>query len=280
MRLIAWLALFVLAGPAALDAWAQDALYDDLMRKSGLWRQVAQIEPLMQAGLGQAEQAMGKGGDTEFKPLREAVAKSFAPDRMRTIVRARLMKALPVADARMSLEWLDTETGRRITALEETAGEVAETANRAEIAAQILAALPATRVERLTRFAKAAGSGEYAFRVQAGMAFAIGRGIAAATGRGTVEIETARRELDSQRAELVQLLERQSIAEMAVIYGPLSDQDLDAYIAFAESPAGRRYHAASAKAVEAALAEAAESLGRFLGSKTAKVESDPSRIQL
>lgn len=269
MRIFTWLLLALLAGPGASDARAQDRLYDELMRKSGLWRQIAQIEPLMQAGLVQAEQALGVGGETDLKPLRDAVSKAFAPDRMRTAVRGGLAKSLPSEDARRSLDWLETEVGRRATALEETAGEVAETSNRAEISEQVLAALPAERVKLLEHLARATAAGEYAYRVQVGMAAAIGRGIASATGRRSDSIDETRREMQSRKVEIVALLERQTVAEFAVIYGPLSDRDLQSYIAFAESPAGRRYHEATSKAVEDALGQAAESLGRFLGSKTA-----------
>lgn len=264
------LVLAALAGPAR----AEDALHDELMRASGLWRQVAQFEPLLQAGLAEAAREAGAGID--WQALGDAAARAFAPERVRAVVRATLAKELSAADARASLDWLHSEIGRRITAIEETAGEVEETRRREEIAAQVLAGLPPERADRLARFARATSVGEYAFRVQLGMAVAIGRGIAAAKGAGTGEVEAVRRGLEAQKAQILPQLERQAVADMAVVYGPVSDRDLDAYIAFAESPAGRRYHAVSTRAIEAALTQGAEALGRALGSKTAVIRAGPA----
>ena len=70
--------------------------------------------------------------------------------------------------------------------------------------------------------------------------------------------------LHATRAKLVAMVEEQSLGSNAVAYGTLSDAELLRYIEFAESPAGRRYHAATSLALDRALTDAAVEAGRLL----------------
>ena len=56
--------------------------------------------------------------------------------------------------------------------------------------------------------------------------------------------------------------EQQIIEYYLIVYRTISDDDLDRYAAFAESPAGRKYHSAVAAGVMDAMLEAARGLER------------------
>ena len=76
--------------------------------------------------------------------------------------------------------------------------------------------------------------------------------------------EAVREALLADRPRIVAMLEEQQLGSSASIYSTLSDADVARYVAFAESPAGRRYHAATSIALDKALTNASVEAGRLL----------------
>ncbi len=64
-------------------------------------------------------------------------------------------------------------------------------------------------------------------------------------------------------------MHEQSLIAFASVYAGASDAELAALLAFARSPAGARYHAASAFAFESTLTQAARRLGGALAAPAA-----------
>ena len=60
------------------------------------------------------------------------------------------------------------------------------------------------------------------------------------------------------------------------MYQPLSDDELDQYVTFSESPAGQKYAAASLDAIDKALTEAAVRLGQELRRTPRDLPLNPS----
>ena len=79
----------------------------------------------------------------------------------------------------------------------------------------------------------------------------------------------ARSELEARRPEVVAAMHDHSFVAFALVYAPASDAELGALLAFARSPAGARYHAASARAFERTLTHAAKRLGGALAAPAA-----------
>jgi hypothetical protein len=266
-RIIIGLAAMLIGwGSACAEDKASPTQVEDLMHRSGLWRQIEQIEPLLQANL---VQELGKSGDTddsELWPLRQAMAKSYAADRLREEVKNQLSAALGRRDVNSVLAWLSTELGQRLTALEEKSGEVSEYLQRQENAQLAAQSVPPQRLQLIRRFTKAIRIGE------ASAAMAINTTVGITHGASMVsphmkasEVSELKRMLGEHKAKLTQLYEEQSVAQFAVIYQSISDRDLKKYVAFAESPAGRRYHAATIRAMDVALTKAATEIGREIG---------------
>jgi hypothetical protein len=69
---------------------------------------------------------------------------------------------------------------------------------------------------------------------------------------------------------MVEAVEASSVEEFAFIYRSVSDADVDRYIAFSETPAGRRYTAASLRALDKILTRASLDLGTQLGGPKAE----------
>jgi type IV pilus biogenesis protein CpaD/CtpE len=80
--------LLSVVGCSTPDIRPSDAVFDELMRKLGLWIQLAQVEPMMQAGVSQAEARTTALAEEDLVHLQKAIASAYAADAPRTTVRA------------------------------------------------------------------------------------------------------------------------------------------------------------------------------------------------
>jgi hypothetical protein len=267
-------ALAVLASAAAADKEPARNI-DELMHKSGLWMQIAQMEPVIQAGIAEERsQAKAKGdknamSDADHARLKAAAATAYAADRLREDVRSVLASELAPEDESKVLEWLSSESGKRITAIEEGASEVAEMMKREQAAAVLLPTLSASRVDKLKRLARSLRVGDSTAGMIINTTLGMVYGIALATPpHETGGIDALKKRFETQRPQMARSLEERSIGEFAVIYRSLPDDELEGYVAFSESASGRRYNDASVVAVDQALVRAAVNMGIEFGAKS------------
>jgi hypothetical protein len=78
-------------------------------------------------------------------------------------------------------------------------------------------------------------------------------------------LETLRAGIPAERAGLERTLAEEAARRYAYAYRSLSEDELDRYLAFLQSPAGRRYSDASMRALESALTRASRDAGERLG---------------
>src|SRR5271170_370515 len=258
-----------------------DAVFDELVRKCGLWIQLAQVEPMMQAGVSQAQANATSLSKEDLTRLQQAIASAYAADALRTSVRDQLLAMLSPQDAASVLRWLSSDLGQRITALEEAGSDPEEAIKRLDAAPRLLASLPASRRERVERLAKATYSADAAAAIVVDTMIGVARGLAlsrpgAAADRG----EDLKSKFQSQRAQFVEMLEPRIVADFATIYQSLSDQELDQYIAFCESPAGHRFAQASLDALDKALTQAATRLGQRLADVSVRLRTSPLALRV
>jgi hypothetical protein len=182
---------------------------------------------------------------------------------------------LSAKDEEEVLVWLSSTLGARITKIEEESGEPeAMTKAEREIPGHF-ASVPAARIEKFERFGKVIHAGESTVTALINTTTAIVYGAALATPPYDAAPAIILRErMESQRAQMVATFTQQAVEQFAYIYRGLSDEELGRYLAFAESPAGRRYHDATVKVLEDVLTHAALDMGRELA-RTAP--SQPSR---
>ncbi|GAB3543039.1 hypothetical protein GCM10027343_16020 [Noviherbaspirillum agri] len=268
-------------GNACADDKAAQPRIDELMHKSGLWRQIEQIEPLLQANLAQELGDASEEEESELWPLRMAMAKAYAAESLRAEVRNQLSLSLRGRDIDTVLAWLSTDLGQRFTALEEKSGELSEYEERHETAEQVMQSLPSQRIQLIRRFAKAIRIGEASASMAINTTVGITHGASLVSPHMTAsEVKEIKRMLDEHRDGLTQMYEEQSVMQYAAIYQSVSDQDLKKYIAFAESPAGRRYHAATIKAMDIALTKAATEMGREIGTPAKSTSIGAGELRL
>jgi len=266
--------LLSVVGCSTPDIRPSDAVFDELMHKSGLWIQLAQIEPMMQVGVSQAQARTTALTEEDLAHLQKAIASAYAADALRTTVRDQLVATLLAQDAAAVLRWLSSDLGQRITALEAAGLSPDAAIKRSDAGARLLASLPASRREKVERLAKATFSADAAAAIIVDTMIGVSRGLAfGRTGVPAERVEDLKSKFQSQKVRFVEVLEPRIVADFASIYHPLSDQELDQYVAFCESSAGHEFALTSLDALDKALTEAATRLGQRLADVSAMLGS-------
>ena len=260
-----WAALLPLSAFAAIT---DTAAVDELMRASGLWKQLGELAPQMAAGADHSraqEKAAGRAmvSDGDFERMKREMVRAYSPERMRARVSAELARQMDPADLPAVMTWLGSPLGKRLTRLEEAEAAEPLTPERDAAIKRFAAALPEARAARLQRLAAAMSAGEAGASMMINVVVGIAHGAAlAAPTRDTGPVEELRRRLTEQRPAIVEAATRTAVRQFAHAYRDVEDADLDAYLAFAESPAGLRYHDASLVALDKAMAQGAYDFGR------------------
>ena len=254
---------------AAASAWAAPAaLVDEYMTKSGLVVQLAQVESGVLTGIEQArsQPQYPALSAEQLARLQGAAKAAYGAERLRNAMRAQLQALLPTEDAEQDLKWLDTPFGKRVTALEE-AGSTPEAYRRAmDVGAQTLAGLAPERKAELERMLKASGAVDLYAGIALNQQLGVMRGLALSAGlQTTPSTEETKAKLDLYRSQIAGAMAPTLLANVAVLYAPLSDSELHEYATMLELPWSRRVTEAVSVALDKVLSAAAVELGRRLG---------------
>ena len=111
----------LLAGAAVAKNEPGGEPLDLLIQRSGLDAQLSHFEGAMQRGISAAHGAQRKLANEDVARLRKAVATAYAASSLRPVLRNELAKTLAPGEIAAALAWLDSPTGRKLTALEEKA---------------------------------------------------------------------------------------------------------------------------------------------------------------
>ena len=268
--------LFVLSSDAVL---AQDGAVahrlDELMAKSGLDKQLARVAPDLNTGIEQQQTNPQEGDNAillsrdELMRLKKAVDKAFHADRLRQSCRKAFGETLSAADQEKVLEWLNTDLGKRITAIEERGvmdSSPEGIAQRERAVKAFVAAATPGRIDLGKRLAEATMAGEAVANMMINMTVGIAYGVALSTPpQDTSHVLEFRKRIEAQKPQAVAALGERIAADFAYDYRSLSEDEFWRYVVFAESPAGRRYHRVSIQGIEKAFAQGSLELGMALG---------------
>jgi hypothetical protein len=242
---------------------------EELMRLSGLWKQVGEMQAQIRAGIEEASR-QGPGpeglGAEDLRQLMTRAADAYSPEKLRAGIAGELAARISAEDEARVLEWLRSDLGRRFTALEERSSDVASQQRIEREAPAHAASLSAARLDRIRRFEQAAHVGKAATDMTINTALGVAYGVMLAAPQGDPALlGPLRQRFESQRPEIARVMEQRIVEALAYIYRDVADEDLDKYAEFAESPAGRRYHEATLKALDRVLAKAAVEMGAQFG---------------
>jgi hypothetical protein len=248
----------------------------------------ARLAPLLQtAALMEVLAAEGRAhggeiGDSTFDPITAArwaavVSAIHNPDAMRLLFDAALNGALAMhAEALVEIEaFLASAAGRRIVGLElEARRALIEPAasDAAALAFQRLQARGDARLAALRRFvevndlveANVTGGLNANFAFLRGIAEA-GGGLGGGLGDGAIDEAGILADLWSQEDVIRQETEDWLLPFLALAYRPLTDAEMDDYIAFCASSAGRVLNRALLAAYDALFVAISQQMGRAAG---------------
>lgn len=262
MRLLAWCCTFMFF---AGSAWAgtDSATAESLMRKSGLWEQLAEIAPQVRMGvLASAVQAGRKPSDAEIERLSRAVDAAYSTRRLRSTCLTAISKDLANAHVAALRRWYDGANGQAITRLEKAQAKQ-DPRTTLEQGALLLETMPTARRRTLDEIVLVTRSAELMTELTTGTALAAHHGSASVSPNAArPSLGELKAALDARRQHLIRTFSTLSLAGFAVAYSSLPTADLERYVDFMKSDAGRHFSAIGMRAVSAAMFEAAAELGR------------------
>jgi len=270
----AFLALAVLVAGAAFADSPRHV--DELLHKSGIWKQAADLPAQLKAGAAQAraqEKASGKPGmtDADYDRFVAAMARAFSADRFRRVTAREIERNLSAADEATMLKFLSSDLGLRATRAEEEMGAAMGGEGAQQRLETYFTKVPGARVTKLARLMRAFKAGEGAASTMINVASAIAYGAAVAAPNGDERIaRQMRKEFEAQRTQVTEAMNRQLTKVAAYVYRDLSDDDLDRYTEFAQTPAATRFTDVTIKAMDIAFQEGGLELGRYLGREATK----------
>ena len=263
--LISLLLLMMMSGTARAQTDAATA--ETLLRKSGLWVQLAGIAQQVRAGMagGAAEQGATLT-DAEAARLDRAVDTAYAAPRLRASVLRRLVREMPAMHVALVLAWHDSAVGRVITRMEEVASVADQDSDTmAQEGARRLAAMSESRRLLLERLMVESRAGEALAGMTINTALGVQQGLRSmrpdAPGPNADELRAV---LQAQRPQLERAFGTMAVAAFAQVYAEASDEQLQAYLRFQETEAGRQFNRVMETAMDRMFLEAATELGRAL----------------
>lgn len=261
----AWtcLALMCLHGLAAAQVPATTA--EALMRKSGVWAQLADVGVQVKAGMAQSTEHTPLTPQ-DIKRLEQVADDAFGATRLRASFAQVLSEKISVAQGANALKWYDSPTGQLITRLEEASsadfddlGSVLAQGNKA------LAQASPRRQSLLAQTVKATRAVDGMVTLQINSTLAILQGVANVAPDGsTPSSADLRRSLEAQRPQMEASAMGVMLSMFALTYQPASDRALEQYLKFLSSRSGVAVSMAMMEALDRCLSSAAELLGSGL----------------
>lgn len=273
-----WLAVAAAALLLPLAATAKPASDSDvraIISKSGVETQLGGFAGSLRSTLLTQPELASKLTEAQLDTIFKAFDAAFTPQQLTTDIANELRRTLADTDARATLDWLESPIGSRITAMEDSANALAASPERMNEAQAMVERLPPRRVERYLSLIRVTGADQAGAQIAMNMSAGVIHGAAQVLEATPSDLDTVRRELAPLREQMQQALAGTYLTMFASIYRELPESELDAYIAFAESPSGKRYHDGMTAAIDAAMQAAAVDAGRRIVSATRTAKAGP-----
>lgn len=240
-----------------------DSLTSEFMQLSGLDYQLQQIPEQVLMGFEQ----QGRRLPSERRAaLRHVIAQAYRADRLKAFVSRELARTARPDVLTKSLAWLRSDLGRRITKLEEAASEPSAVREVQQFARQLQSSPPPQERLRLAeRLDRATNSTE----TQLDLMESTMLGVATAADatlppQQRLGEERIRTQIARQRAALHTAAQQQVLLSSLFMYRSVSPAELEQYLAFLESEAGKEMYSATNHAFKGALKAAIHRMSRSM----------------
>jgi len=237
----------VWAGPAS-----PESAIKEVMTLSGMQHTLRQIPQQVVAGFDQQSQKIPAA---QQAALRRALGESFDAPMMERHVAKELRETLRPEVTAKTLEWLRTDLGKKITTLEEAAGNPTRVAELQVFAKQLeKTPPPQDRLQLIRRIDMATNASELLLDVTESMMVSIASAYDATlpaqqrTGTDRIRVQVSR-ERDAWRPQA----QTHVLISMLYTYRSLSQTELDQYVAFLETESGLEFYVQSGAALKGAM---------------------------
>lgn len=233
-----------------------------LMRKSGVWDQLADIADQVKASISQSPSNAGLEPQ-DIKRLEQVAGEAFDAQRLREDFLRVLSSQITAAPCAQALKWYGSPTGAKITALEISSSTRFDDMNSALTEGnRILAQSSAKRQSLLSQTVKATGAAQALVTMQINSTLAILQGVAHVAPQGAApQVEALRRQMEAQRPQMEAASMGIMLSTFALTYQTVNDKALQHYIGFLSSKSGVALTAAMMDALDKSLSAAARRLG-------------------
>lgn len=246
---------------------ADTQLVQTLMRKSGLDKQLEQIPAMVQAGIDQAQQQQQQQqrlSPDDMANLKRLTAVAFDAKALNEAVRTHVQANMNGKDIEAALAWLNSPLGEKITGLEEAASTPQAAAEMQSMAGRLTG--DKARSEKMKKVDVAVQATESNVRMVLNMQVVITVAMTASMEPDQQpSVDAILHEVNKNSAQMRSMIEQQTLLLFLYTYRTLTDAELDRYIAFAESAAGKKYQTVTTEAVSGAMVDAGRKFGSLLG---------------
>lgn len=253
------LTISVSAGYA--DEASKAKLVESMVHKSGLVEQIKQFPALIEMGLTQARQGNSSLPVEVFEKMKSLVHECFKPETLSASIQSHHVETLAEGDIRYVLDWLDSPLGKQITQLEIDSSSPESMEKMMSMMDQLTK--DESRLALIKKLDQSIKASEQGFAIMKNMTFAMMTSMLSmipdnATISSDQIMNMVNRNMEQQEDQVKQNV----INSMLFTYRDLSGDELEKYIAFAESESGKRYHTSGLEGLDKTLRNAGETFGK------------------
>jgi uncharacterized protein (DUF4415 family) len=251
------------ASAACAEIPTKEVLAPKLMKLSGMEEQIRQIPPQILSSLAEQKGRL----DTEaYASFSQAMRDAFSAEQIEKSAVRQATTNLTAETMQKALDWLESGLGKKITSLEEAASTPHAVQQIQTLAGRLKSApLPPHRLELIQRLDSVTQATDLSLSITETAMMAVATALDAIQPKELqVGTDTLKKQLEQQRPQLRQDILSMTTAAGLYVYQTLSDVELDRYIEFLESAAGKQYQTGMNAALKEALAEASERAGKNL----------------
>lgn len=256
----ACLALLCLHAWAAAEVPAATA--EALMRKSGVWSQLADVATQVKTGMAQSAEG-SRLTPEDAQRLDQIADDAFAATRLRETVLQVLSHDITVAQSVDALKWYNSPAGQQITAMEDAFSANFDDMNQVMTDGnKLLAQASAKRQSLLVQTVKASRTAEAMAAMQISSTVAVMQGLAnALPNPGMPAAAELRKAMEAQREQMVAANRGVALSMSALNYQAASDKVLAQYVKFLSSKSGTALTLSLEQALDKSLSAASLLLG-------------------
>ncbi len=250
-----------------------------IMERSGINDQIRQF-PLIASSI--LSQSKDKLPSETFSALEREIAKAWDPERLLKGISDRVEKDLDAKSMQGVLTWLDSDLGKKITAVEKadtTPGvmqAIEEYGNSLKKAPP-----PKMRTDLVQRLIEAENSVKSMVDMKVSMTIAMLTAINPSLPKGKrADLDAIRKQFEELRPRIEEETRTQEMNGRFYIYRTLKDEELQPYVEFAESESGKRYNTVTIGAFRDGMERGSSDFGKVAGELIKKMSLASGKVVL